>query len=296
MAQVSPGNANQFIEQQLDIRVEALEVVTNADVLAFCGGLLGGVDEIFRAVIEELKDRKTNRAKLAIVMTTGGGYIEVVHRIVDTLRYHYQEVDFIIPNYAYSAGTVLAMSGDAIHMDYFSRLGPIDPQVEGASGKLVPALGYLTQYERLIKKAQEGTLTAAEAELLVEGFDQAALYQYEQARELSITLLREWLAKYKFKNWKTTATRGKTVTSQMRTARAAQIAKELNKTDKWHTHGRGISMDVLRHDLNMIIDDFGKIVPLRDAIKAYYDLLDDYKMKRGDKGVLHCKGMYVPFM
>lgn len=291
-----PRTANQFIEHQLDRRVDDLEQVADADVLAFTGGLLGGVDDIFRSVVEEQRDRKTGKVKLAVLLTTGGGYIEIVHRIVDTLRYHYQEVDFIIPNYAYSAGTVLAMSGDAIWMDYYSRLGPIDPQVEGSNGKLVPALGYLTQYERLIAKAQGGTLTAAEAELLIEGFDQAEMYQYEQARELSITLLREWLAKYKFKNWKKTQARGKTVTNGMRTARAARIAKELNKTDKWHTHGRGISMEVLRNDLNMKIDDFGGFPMLRDAIKAYYDLLDDYRVKRGDKGVLHARSAYVPFM
>jgi len=51
------------------------------------------------------------------VLTTGGGSIEVVQRIVDVFRQHYTLVDFIVPNYAYSAGTVLAMSGDAIYMD-----------------------------------------------------------------------------------------------------------------------------------------------------------------------------------
>ncbi len=31
------------------------------------------------------------------------------------MRHHYKCVDFIVPNSAYSAGTVLAMSGDAIY-------------------------------------------------------------------------------------------------------------------------------------------------------------------------------------
>jgi hypothetical protein len=289
-------NANQFIEEQLDARLSALENASSADVVAFCGGILGGVDDVFRSVVENQKDRNSGRKKISVLMTTGGGYIEVVSRIVDTLRYHYAEVDFIVPNYAYSAGTVLAMSGNAIHMDYYSRLGPIDPQVENSDGKWVPALGYLTQYERLVKKAQAGTLTAAEAELMISGFDQAELYQYEQARELSITLLKQWLVNYKFKNWTKTATRGIPVTPSMRTNRAKQIATELNKTEKWHTHGRGISMDVLNNDLNLLIDDFGKNAALRDAIKEYYHLLDDYKTKRGDKGVLHAMSMYVPFM
>ena len=80
-----------------------------------------------------------------------------------------------------SAGTVLVMSGDAIHMDYYSLLGPIDPQVQrpGATG-LIPALGYLIQYERLIEKGRQGILTTAEAQILIDCFDQAELYSTRQ--------------------------------------------------------------------------------------------------------------------
>ena len=146
--------------------------------------------------------------KPVVILTTYGGFIEVVHRIVDTLRKHCSPIEFVVPNFAYSAGTILAMSGDAIHMDYYSRLGPIDPQVE-TQGKPVPALGYLEMYDRLIDKAESGKITAAEVHLLINGFDQAELYQYEQQRELSISLLQDWLVQYKFKNWKITQTRQK---------------------------------------------------------------------------------------
>ena len=83
--------------------------------------------------------------KLAVILETDGGYIEVVERIVKTLRHHYNNVEFVVPNFAMSAGAVLVMSGDAIHMDYFSTLGPIDPQISNTSGKQVSALGYLIQ-------------------------------------------------------------------------------------------------------------------------------------------------------
>ena len=126
------------------------------------------------------------------------------------------------------------MSGDAIYMDYYSRLGPIDPQVENASGRMVPALGYLIQWERLLKKANDGNITLPEIQLIVSGFDQAELYQYEQARELSIALLQEWLVKYKFKNWIHTETRGIAVTNTRRRRRAVQIASILNDPDRWH--------------------------------------------------------------
>ena len=158
------------------------------------------------------------------------------------------------------------------------------------------ALGYLIQWERLIKKAQKGTLTLVEAQLMIEGFDQAALYAYEQARELSITLLKEWLAAYKFKNWTVTETRKRPVTSQMKKKRAEEIARELNNTDRWHSHGYGISMAVLRNDLNMKITDLDADPQRCGQVKQYSHLLSDYMRKLGYQGVLHTVGEFVPYM
>jgi hypothetical protein len=80
------------------------------------------------------------------------------------------------------------MSGDHIYMDYFSVLGPIDPQVRrrDGGGYYVPALGYLEKYNRLIEKSKKGSLTAAELTFLIEKFDPAELDQFEKARDLSI--------------------------------------------------------------------------------------------------------------
>ena len=86
----------------------------------------------------------------------------------------------------------------------------------------------------------------------VQNFDAAEMYRYEQERELSIALLKDWLVKYKFKDWKKTETRGKTVTKKMRTDRARMIAEKLNKTDHWHSHSRGIPMEVVRRDLRLL--------------------------------------------
>jgi hypothetical protein len=94
------------------------------------------------------------------------------------------------------------MSGDAIHMDYYSCLGPIDPQVPNRDGRWVPALGYLHKYKKLIDKSKtRAGLTEAEIAYLLSKFDPADLYSFEQAKDLSTKLLKEWLVKYKFKDW-----------------------------------------------------------------------------------------------
>lgn len=294
MSDVSVHSPTEKIVQgELDGRIEAIEKTMSGDVITFVGSLLYGSETVFRDQVDGLAtdDRKE---KLIVILETDGGYIEVVQRIADTLRYHYKRVEFVVPNFAMSAGTVLVMSGDAIHMDYFSILGPIDPQVNNVNGKLVPALGYLIQYDRLLKKAEQRNLNTAEITFLIEKFDPAELYRYEQARELSISLLKEWLVKYKFKDWNKTEARGIPVTQLLRRQRAAAIARKLSRSDYWHSHGRGISMDVLRRDLNLRIDDFGQNHKLSETIRLYDKLLRDYMVLWRHSSVLHRRGSYVP--
>lgn len=78
-------------------------------------------------------------------------------------------------------------------------------------------------------KAANGLLNTAEMAFLIEKFDPAESYRYEQSRQLSITLLKQWLVKYKFRNWKKTKTRQIQVTRKMREERAEQIAQKLKQ-------------------------------------------------------------------
>ena len=72
--------------------------------------------------------------------------------MVEVMRRFYDEVYFIVHEYAYSAGTILCMSGDKIYMNFASSLGPIDPQVL-SNGQWVPAQGYLDQFDAICKKS-----------------------------------------------------------------------------------------------------------------------------------------------
>jgi len=194
-----------------------------------------------------------------------------------------------------SAGTVLVMSGDSIWMDYYSVLGPIDPQVRNKDGRWVPALGYLHKYNQLMDKAKTRRgLNNAELAYLISRFDPADLYSYEQARDLSEKLLKQWLVNYKFKDWKTTETRKKKVTQQMKVRRAKEINDKLNDTELWSSHSRPISMEVLRKDVNLKIEDFGdKAKPaLNRAIRSYHQLLRDYMGKTRKLWAIHTFGYY----
>jgi len=275
----APTSSNELIEQELRQRLGTVEQLLGADVITYAGPISDETPGMFKGVIEQ---RDPKRDKLAILLETEGGYVEDAERIVNILRHHYQTVDFLVTSYAMSAGTVLVMSGDSIYMDYSAMLGPIDPQIQRfGSNTFVPALGYLEQYDRLVRRSSEGVLTTAELAYLIEKFDPAEMYRYEQARDLSIALLEEWLVRYKFKNWKVTETRGRSVSPSKRRSRAVEIARQLNETSRWHSHSRGISIEVARRELKLLIEDIADTPDLQEALRNYTRLLLDYRARRG---------------
>jgi membrane-bound ClpP family serine protease len=284
--------ANQLVETQLGKHLAEIEGLMGADCLTYFGPIAFGADDDIRDAVETIDNKQ---GKLVFILETLGGFAETARRIADTLRHHYGVVDFLVPGYAMSAGTILAMSGDAIHMDYYSILGPIDPQKEGPDGNLIPALGYVVRYNELLKKANKGKVSQAEMEILL-SFDQGELYAYEQARDLSRSLLEEWLCKYKWKNWTTTETRKLKVTDAMKRKRAREIASKLNDVKRWQSHGLGINMKQLKEILNLRIDDFGQQKDLNHAVRRYHKLLTDYMSKMRHRSVVQTREDYIPLI
>lgn len=267
--------AGGYAKAQLNQYLNKLEEVLEADVLTIFSPILYGLENEVKYAVELFQNR---RSKIAIVLDTFGGIVEVVERMVDIIRYHYDEVDFLIPDLAMSAGTVFVMAGDQIFMSYFSCLGPIDPQIE-KDGKLIPALAYLNQYERLCKKAETGELNTAEFELLSQ-LDLGELHQFEQARELSHELIIKWLSTYKFKNWNLHSSTGKPVTDEDKKQRAEDIAKVLSDNERWHSHSRMIPRNTLTsEELRLKIEKIEDRPDLASALDAYVELLKDYVQK-----------------
>ena len=275
------------VRSHLDWHLDEIGKTLDADVVAFVSPILPGLDLSLRNAIEAVGKRKDS---ISVILDTPGGIVEIVERMVATLRSNYQEVTVIVPDRAMSAGTIFALSADRIMMDYFSCLGPIDPQIE-KDDRLVPALSYLNQFERLNKKAEDGKLTAAEYALLSK-LDLGELYQFEQARELSVELLVKWLSNYKFKRWNKTETRGMEVTEEMKRKRAQEIAGLLNETARWHSHARGIDVGTLRDEVGLRIDDLADAPKVHGFIRPYFDLLKDYMDRQEIYSFVHTRGYF----
>ena len=284
-------NVDQLAHRVLGNMNSDLGKAMGGDCIFINCGMQAPLDDEFRVVVEELSSVDEPQKHLILMLETGGGHMETVERLVSVMRKHYEEVSFVIPNYAYSAGTVLALSGDSIYMDYYSVLGPIDPQYRDNEGKqLLPGAGYLAKFNELVEQINDSKeSTDAQLAYLVKNFDPARLFHIEQAVNHGISLITDWLPQYKFKDWNKTKTKKKNVTTTMKTKRAKEIAEVLGDAEKWHSHGRGIPMKELEGEsIKLAIDDFGEDQSLNQLIRNYHGLCVDYfSNKSGVRCYIH---------
>ena len=273
------GSVDLLVQDALKNTHESLSKELNSDVILYSGPMGFETPHIFKEVIKTFTRKKRT---LSIILTTGGGPVEPVERAVEIIRKSYVYVNFIVPDYAMSAGTIFCMSGDKIYMNQASSLGPIDPQVQKRDGTFIPAIGYLEKFEELVEKSKTNDISPAEIDLLRK-LDLGDLSRYEQARNLTVTLLKKWLVNYKFKNWKIHGTtpekKGKPVTIEEKNDRAEDIAKKLNNIAMWHSHGRHICIDTLRKELKLKIENYTNRKNLAQHIEQYHGIAVDYISK-----------------
>lgn len=290
---MDPIRSDYIVEHALDGALKDLGKQLKSDVLFIKAPMMQPVDDLVRLEVEGLFEmaRKPPQ-KLVVLVETEGGFVETVERIVSVFRKHYETVDFIIPNFAYSAGTLLVLSGDEIYMDYYSVLGPIDPQYPGEDGKYVPGMGYLAKFQELLERVNnppddDPNKAQAELAILIKKFDPAKLFDIEQSIDHAKSLLTEWLPKYKFKDWSITST-GRAVDEHYKKQRAGEIAGVLGDAKRWHSHGRGITIrELASEEIKLKIQDFGSSQKLNATIRHYHGLFVDYMARKSMRAALH---------
>ena len=139
LASLQPGIQRQFLVAQ---RRRALAVISRerqATVITLIHrqeslSLLGfpivryiDIDDaegILRAIRETPKERA-----IEIVLHTPGGLVLAAQQIAAALADHEGKVTAVVPHYAMSGGTLIALAADEILVDDHAALGPVDPQL-----------------------------------------------------------------------------------------------------------------------------------------------------------------------
>jgi ClpP class serine protease len=81
-------------------------------------------ESVLRAIRETAPDRA-----IEIILHTPGGLVLAAQQIAAALANHGGKVTAVVPHYAMSGGTLIAMAADEIVIDRHAALGPVDPQL-----------------------------------------------------------------------------------------------------------------------------------------------------------------------
>ncbi len=145
---------------------------------------------------------------LDVVLHSPGGMSDATAAIVDLLRAKFNHIRFIVPFYAKSAATMLALSGNEILMTEAAELGPIDPQMPVVLPNGVrmysPAYALKKQYELAQQEvnADPGKMAGWLATLS----HPSRLLECDLAIDQSRTYVRTWLKTYMFDGHTNSAT------------------------------------------------------------------------------------------
>jgi hypothetical protein len=208
--------------------------------------------------IELVKSVPPGATKVDVLLSTWGGSGQQVSRFVNCLRARFEEVNFLIPSFCMSAGTLFALSGDHIWMTPAACLGPIDPQVPTRDGRFVPAQALLLLIRELQEQGDDA-LTKNKpvpwtAVRIVDSIDKKELGDAITASEYSTMMAAQFLQNYKFRHWTVRATSGLPVNQEYREQRAREIAAALASHDRWKSHGHAISREVLWDEIELKIE------------------------------------------
>jgi ClpP class serine protease len=81
-------------------------------------------ESVLRAISETPHDQP-----IEIILHTPGGVVLAASQIAGALADHPARVTAMVPHYAMSGGTLIALAADEIVVDSHSALGPVDPQL-----------------------------------------------------------------------------------------------------------------------------------------------------------------------
>lgn len=93
-----------------------------------------------------------------LVLHTPGGLVLASEQIACALKRHPGKVSILIPHYAMSGGTLIALAADEIIMDEDAVLGPVDPQLGSAQFGSYPAASILKALEEPNPNRNDETL------------------------------------------------------------------------------------------------------------------------------------------
>lgn len=143
-------NAARYQRQELIWDIED----TSRQLICYVAGRNAPVDRNDTLGFVDMLHKAKPNEGIDLMLHTPGGDVDAAEKLISLVRSHVgddAELRVIIPDFAKSAGTLMALGGDCIVMSDSSELGPIDPQIQlndGSGNQIVHSvLTYLDAYQ-----------------------------------------------------------------------------------------------------------------------------------------------------
>lgn len=214
--------------------ISEIEKLTGNKLICYLGGHSGLISRDDAVFFGDLLHNIPANHPVDLLLQTPGGDIDAAEKLINMVRNRVRSARLrvIVPDYAKSAGTLIALGADAVMMSDSSELGPIDPQVtlEDASGNQMatPIHSYLEAFrehsEALRRKPDDPV-----AFQMLKKIDPIKFKHFEMVMRRARTIAEELLQQGMLRS--RAAASGPSFT---------KIANDLLDPNRWPSHGQMI--------------------------------------------------------
>ena len=273
-------HAARYKRQEL---INDIQNKTGRKLICYLGGLQAEISRDDALFLVDLLHNISPNEDLDFVLHTPGGDIDAAEKLITMVRNKVGTgvLRVVIPDFAKSAGTLIALGADFIVMSDSSELGPIDPQMvmadENGNRIHIPILSYLGAYKEH-SAALKRDPDDAVAQMMLSKLDPTRVKHFETALRRARAIAENQLKKGMFRS---------------EPGNFTAIASKLLDPERWLSHGQMISAaDAL--DIGLAVET----LPTDDELWQLYwqlhcyqrlDLLEKHKLFESSYASLSCE-------
>ena len=209
----------------------------------------------FMSVVHGMDCRKG----LTLLLHTPGGITNAAECIVAYLWSKFTDIEVVVPTFAMSAGTMIALGANRLVMGRQSQLGPIDPQLP-LEGRSISAQAVVEQFELARKEVLKDLDAAHVWAPVLQSVGPALLVEAQNTLAYGEQMVAQWLAEHMYADEEDSVERGK------------RTAAHFNDASRHKSHGRRISREEARQQ-NVLVEDLEDNQAVQDHVLTAYHLM-----------------------
>jgi len=193
-----------------------------------------------------------------LMITSPGGDPNAAEKLLFMCRKRFTGgFHVVVPNYAKSAATMIALGSDKILMGYLAELGPIDPQLQVGSipGPSLPARSFIDGLENIRSKIKDDGDPVNIYVPMLAKIRPELIAICQSAIEDSERFAAKWLKKHMLKDDHN---------------QADKVARWLSEGKKYKSHGKVIDCAEAKDILKLKVEEIDKASQLWDEIWELY--------------------------